>query len=157
LFRLSLVIGTRVTLGLAALVLPGLWLQARYAFAPLLATPALDGPVSAQLSASAAETRGATARLLLVACVAIILSAVGQSAIAALAEAMNTITPAGQVNGRTVFQLNPFSHAVTTVAAHLCGAGAVTFQAICVSVLFDAARTDQTSFSEFALRGLSVR
>jgi hypothetical protein len=87
LVRLSLAIGTRVTMGLAAAVLPGLYLQARYAFAPLLVT-AEDGSGHRPLSESMSETRGVQGRLLLVAGAALIVSTLGQSAVAALAEAM---------------------------------------------------------------------
>jgi hypothetical protein len=140
LVRLSLVIGTRVTLGLAAAVLPGLYLQARYAFAPLLASAADNGSEPRPLSSSTSETRAAQGRLLLVACAALIVSTLGQSAVAAIAEAMSTITPAAHVNGRTVFQLNLLPHTLTTFAAYLCSAAALTFQAICVSALFDDER-----------------
>lgn len=140
LVRMSLVIGTRVTLGLAAALLPGLWLQAHYAFAPLLVSAARSESVSKELCTSTYETRGAQGRLLLVACVALIVSALGQSAVAALAEAIGTITAAGHVNGPMVYQLNFVPHTLTTVAAYLCSAAALTFHALCVSVLFDDAR-----------------
>jgi hypothetical protein len=92
LVRLSLVIGTRVTLALAAAVVPGLWLQARYAFAPLLAAQGMSGAASGTLARSQRETHEARGRLLLVGSVALVVSALGQSAVAALAEAMGTIT-----------------------------------------------------------------
>ena len=125
LMRLSLVVGTGVTLGLAAAVLPGLWLQARYAFAPL---------------ASAWESREAQGRLRLVAFVALLVSTLGQSAVAALAEAMGTITAAGELNGRTVFHINTLPHALTTVAAYAWSSATLTVHALCVCALFDESR-----------------
>jgi hypothetical protein len=92
------------------------------------------------LDASARATRQATIPLLLTGCVALVASALGQSAIAALAEAMNTITAAGQANGRTVFQLHVLPHVAASVAAYIWSAAALTFHAVCVSVLFDEAR-----------------
>jgi hypothetical protein len=139
LVRLSLVIGTRVTLGLAAAVLPGLWLQARYAFVPLLLSAGQDGPASRTLAGSTSEMRGAQRRLLLVGCAALLASALGQSAIAALAETMNTITAVGHVNGRAVFQLNLLPHVITTIAAYVWSAATFVFHALCVSALFDEA------------------
>jgi hypothetical protein len=88
LVRLSFIIGTRVTLGLAAGVLPGLWLQARYAFAPLTTTSGLDGPASRILAAGTPETRSARSLLLLVSPAALLVSMLGQSAVAAIAEAI---------------------------------------------------------------------
>jgi hypothetical protein len=126
LVRLSLVIGTRVTLGFAAALVPGFWLQARYAFAPLL-PPDAKAPRA---------SRG----LVLAGVVALVASALGQSAIAALAESMNTIVPIGQVNGRTVFELHLLPHVATSIAAYVWNAGTLTFQAVCVSLLFEEAR-----------------
>ena len=125
--RLSLVIGSRVTIGLAAVVLPGLWLQARYAFAPLRGAAA-QGDL---------DTHAAQGRLLTMACVVLLASMLGQSALAAAAEALNTITPAGQVDARTPFQLNYVPHALTTVGAYAWNAATLTFQALCVSHLFE--------------------
>ena len=128
--RLSLVIGTRVTLGLAAVVLPGLWLQARYAFAPL----------SDSAGQNQANARGSQGRLLMVAGAVLFASMLGQSAFAAMAQALNTVTPAGHVEGRTLFQLNLVPHVVTTLGAYGWHAATVTFQALCVSQLFDEVR-----------------
>jgi hypothetical protein len=136
---LSLVIGTRVTLGLAALLLPGLWLQVRYAFAPLHASVRRDGTISASLAASMSETRQAQGRLALVACSMLLLSILGQSTIAAIAEAMNTITAVGKVDAQTIFELHFLPHALTSVGAYVWNAGTVTFYALCVSALFDEA------------------
>jgi hypothetical protein len=140
LVRLSAVIGTRVTLGLAAGLVPGLWLQARYAFAPLALSPDDRTRTSTLLKASAEEGRQALGRLLLVAGAALVVSALGQSAIAALAEVMSTIAATGQENGRTVFQLHFLPHALTSIAAYVWSATTLTFHAVCVSVLFDDSR-----------------
>ena len=129
LLRSSCAIGTRTTLGLAAGVLPGLWLQARYAFALL--------PGSGD---AASPTRGQQGRLLLVAGLAFCVSLFGQSAAAVLAEAMGAVSAAGQDNGRTIFRLQYAPHALTSIVAYLCAAGALTFHAVAVSLLFDEAR-----------------
>ena len=125
--RLSLSVGSRVTLGLAAIVLPGLWLQARYAFAPLREAAGQDD----------LDTREAQGRLLTIACVMLVASILGQSAVAAASEALNTIAPAGQVNGRTLFQLNYVPHALTTVGAYAWSAATLTLHALSISHLFD--------------------
>ena len=137
LVRMSLAIGTRVTVGLAALVLPGLWLQARYAFAPLQTASRLRGT----LARSGTNERDAPQiSLFLMGGTLLLLSALGQSAIAAIAEALNTITAAGHVNGRTVFELNFFPHALTSLVAYFWSVATLTLYALCVSTLFDEAR-----------------
>ena len=139
LIRMSLVIGTRVTFGLAALLVPGIWLQVRYAFAPLHASVRNDGTVATSLAASTVQVRLAQGRLTLVATSMLLLSILGQSAIAAIAEALHTITAVGHVDGRAVFELHVLPHALTTVAAYVWNAATVTFYALCVSALFDEA------------------
>ena len=140
LLRLSFVIGTRTTLALAAGVLPGLWLQARYAFALLPRSGETDSPASRGTDASFRETRAQQGRLLLVAGLAFCVSVFGQSAAAVLAEAMGAVSAAGQENGQTIFRLRYASHALTSVLAYICAAGALTFHAVGVSMLFDEAR-----------------
>ena len=139
LLRLSVIIGTRVTLGLAAAVLPGLWLQARDAFVPLSSWAGHNRPAKSGL-ANATDTRAAHSRLLLVASLVLLMSMLGQSAIAALAEVMGTITPVGQMDGPTLFQLNFLPHALTTLGAYVWNAATLTLYALCVSQLFDEAR-----------------
>jgi len=140
LLRESFVIGTRTTLALAAGVLPGLWLQARYAFALLPGSDEADGPAARVPNASFRETRAQQGRLLLVAGLAFCVSVFGQSAAAVLAEAMGAVSAAGQQNGQTIFRLNYAPHALTSVLAYACAAGALTFHAVGVSMLFDEAR-----------------
>jgi len=140
LLRLSFVIGTRTTLALAAGVLPGLWLQARYAFALLPRSGETDRPAPRVTDASFRETRAHQWRLLLVASLAFSVSVFGQSAAAVLAEAMGAVSAAGQENGQTIFRLRYASHALTSVLAYICAAGALTFHAVGVSMLFDEAR-----------------
>jgi hypothetical protein len=140
LLRLSFVIGTRTTLALAAGVLPGLWLQARYAFALLPRSGETDSSASRVTDASFRETRAQQGRLLLVAGLAFCVSLFGQSAAAVLAEAMGAISAAEQENGQTMFRLRYASHALTSILAYICAAGALTFHAVGVSMLFDEAR-----------------
>ena len=140
LLRLSLIIGTRTTLALVAGVLPGLWLQARYAFALLPGSGATDSPASRVTDASFRETRAQQGRLLLVVSLAFCVSLFGQSAAAVLAEALGAVSAAGQENGQTIFKLNYASHALTSILAYVCAAGALTFHAVGVSMLFDEAR-----------------
>ena len=139
LLRLSFRIGTRTTLALAAGVLPGLWLQARYAFALLPRSGETDRPAPRVTDASFRETRAHQWRLLLVASLAFSVSVFGQSAAAVLAEAMGAVS-AAQENGQTIFRLRYASHALTSVLAYICAAGALTFHAVGVSMLFDEAR-----------------
>ena len=96
--RLSLAIGTSVTVGLALAVLPGLWVQARYAFAPLLASRGPDESTLSMLRRSAAETP--IASLMIAAVLALAGSALGQGAVAALAEWVGTVTSVQQTSGR---------------------------------------------------------
>ena len=67
-------------------------------------------------------------------------SVFGQSAAAVLAEAMGAVSAAGQEHGQTIFRLRYASHALTSVLAYICAAGALTFHAVGVSMLFDEAR-----------------
>ncbi len=140
LLRWSLIIGTRTTLALAAGVLPGLWLQARYAFALLPRSGETDSSVSGVTDASFRETRAQQGPLLLIVGLAFCVSLFGQSAAAVLAEAMGAVSAAGQEHGQTVFRLGYASHALTSVLAYICAAGALTFHAVGVSMLFDEAR-----------------
>ena len=140
LLRWSFAIGTRTTLGLAAGLLPGLWLQARYAFALLPRSGETDRAVSRVMDASFRETRAQQGHLLLVAGLALCVSVFGQSAAAVLAEAMGAVSAAGQENGQTIFRLQYAPHALTSVLAYICAAGALTFHGVAVSMLFDEAR-----------------
>ena len=90
--------------------------------------------------ASFPETRAQQGRLLLVAGLAFCVSVFGQSAAAVLAEAMGAVSAVGQENGQTVFRLTYGSHALTSVLAYICAAGALTFHAVGVSMLFEEAR-----------------
>jgi hypothetical protein len=139
LLRLSFAIGTRTTLALAAGVLPGLWLQARYAFALLPGAGDTDSPARVT-DVSFRETRAQQSRLLLIAGLAFCVSLLGQSAAAVLAEAMGAVSAAGQENGHTIFRLQYASHALTSILAYMCAAGALTFHAVGVSMLFEEAR-----------------
>ena len=53
---------------------------------------------------------------------------------------MGAVSAAGQENGQTIFRLRYASHALTSVLAYICAAGALTFHAVGVSMLFDEAR-----------------
>ncbi len=140
LLRASCAVGTRITLALAAGVLPGLWLQARYAYALLPRSGGTEGPASLLRDASFRETRAQQGRLLLVAGLALCVSMFGQSGAAVLAEAMGAVSVAGQDDGQTIFRLNYASHDLTSVLAYICAAVALTCHAVAVSMLFDEAR-----------------
>jgi hypothetical protein len=125
---LSVRAGTRVFIGLLLGVIPGLWLQARYAFVAM--------PIESEgLATSATLTRGRMGKLMLCGTVALIASALGQSVVAVLNEALAVVSPAGSIDGRTVFSLQYGSHAVTTMIAYGCAAGAATLHAVGVSIV----------------------
>jgi hypothetical protein len=135
LVRRCLAVGTRVTLALAAVVVPGVWLQARYAFATLLERDERDAHRA--LRASIGATEAMAVRLAAVSLTSLVLVTVAQGAVAALAEALGTITPLREVDGRMVFQLAYGPHAVTTVLAWIATAATLTAQAVAVSALFE--------------------
>ena len=134
-FAVALSVGTRTTLGLAAGVLPGLWLQARYAFAALVT--AREGSSSSDaLRDGIVESTRVRWPLFSLAAAALVVSVLGQSAVAVLAEALGTIRPAGVAEGRTLFVLAYTPHALTSVLAYLTSAFAVTMHAVGVSIMF---------------------
>jgi hypothetical protein len=154
--RLSLAIGTSVTVGLALAVLPGLWVQARYAFAPLLASRGPDESTLSMLRRSAAETP--IASLMIVAVLALAGSALGQGAVAALAEWVGTVTSLQQTSGRTIFELHYVPHALTSFMAYACSAAVLTVYAAAVSVLCDSVRGSPVStLSERAQESARIR
>jgi hypothetical protein len=110
-------VGTAVTAGLAAGLVPGLWLQARLAFAPL----DKEGPAPPM------------APLLSLAVAACALALLGQSLAAGLAEAAGTIVPIGDVDGRSQFALRTTPHVMTSLLAYALSVAAVTMQAVGVS------------------------
>ena len=125
---LSVRAGTRVFIGLLLGVIPGLWLQARYAFVAM--------PIESEgLATSATLTRGRMGKLMLCGTVALIASALGQSVIAVLNEALAVVSPAGTIDGRTVFSLHYGYHAITTMISYGCAAGAATLHAVGVSLV----------------------
>ena len=138
--RISLTIGTSVTLGLALAVLPGLWLQARYAFAPLPTPRGLGDSSIVRLRQSAVETRAVLMSLVVIAVLALIASALGQGVVAALAERMGTVTPVRQIAGHTIFELHYVPHTFTSVMAYAWSAAALTVYATGVSLLSDSVR-----------------
>ena len=158
-FAVALSVGTRTTLGLAAGVLPGLWLQARYAFAALLT--ARDGSSSSDaLRDGIVESSGVRWPLLWLAAAVLVVSALGQSAVAMLAEVLGTIRPGGVADGRTVFVLAYTPHALTSVLAYLTSAFAVTMHAVGVSIMFAEVRgldVEVSSESSPRVFGVGVR
>ncbi len=130
--RTALHVGTATLVGLLAGVWPGLWLQARLAHLPMqgdVATrpqPGTPGP----------------GPLLGVATVALVMSLLGQSLAAGLAEVLNTIVPAAVVDGRIEFRLNYVPHLLTSLLAYAFTAFALTWQAASVSVGFEQASSD---------------
>jgi hypothetical protein len=147
LLRLSLAIGTSATLGLALAVLPGLWVQARYALAPLPAWRGPHGSSIATLRHSPAETRPVLVPLMIVALLVLAGSALGQGVVAALAEWVGTLTPVRQASGRTIFELHYVPHALTSIMTYAWSAAALTVYAAGVSVLCDSIRCASVSTS----------
>ena len=138
-FAVALSVGTRTTVGLAAGVLPGLWLQARYAFAALVA--AREGSSSSDaLRDGIVESTRVRWPLFSLAAAALVVSVLGQSAVAVLAETLGTIRPAVVAEGRTLFVLAYTPHALTSVLAYLTSAFAVTMHAVGVSIMFAEVR-----------------
>jgi hypothetical protein len=143
LLRLSALVGVRTFLGLIAGVIPGLWLQARYAFAPMLASGRGDA-----LRASGATVTPASNALLMLAALAVLVSLFGQSLVAVLNEALGVVHAVGSVDGRTIFGLNYPAHVVTAVVAHVTAAAALTVQAVGTSVLYEASTGTATLMPE---------
>lgn len=129
-----------MTIGLALAVLPGLWIQARYAFAPLPTAQDCGGSPVVMARRSAAETRPAFLALLLMAVSALVGSALGQAAVAALAEAVGTVTPVEHMSGRTIFELHYLPHALTSILAYAWSAATLTVYAAGISVACDGVR-----------------
>jgi hypothetical protein len=136
LLSVSVRVGVRTFLGLIAGAIPGLWLQARYAFASLC--DACDEP----LAASATATKPAARELLLLSFVALLASLLGQSLVAVVNESLGVVHAIGTLDGRTVFGLNYPAHIVTTIVAYYTAAFAVTLQAVGTSVVYEAAVED---------------
>jgi hypothetical protein len=116
-------VGTKTTLGLLAGVLPGLWWQARLAFDPLQDGAARRRPDAAERWA-----------LLGLATATAVVSLLGQSLAAGLAETLGAITPAGIVDGRVQFTLNFAPHLLASVVAYAWTVFALTLQAVGVSI-----------------------
>jgi hypothetical protein len=114
--RVALTGGSLVLLGWIAGGLPGLWLQARYAFAPLDMTG--DAGAWDRLRASALRTRPAIAPLLALAAVSLLVSLLGQSLAAGAAEASGTIVATSIIDGRTTFSLSYVPHLLTSLLAY---------------------------------------
>jgi hypothetical protein len=135
-FAVALSVGTWTTLGLTAGVLPGLWLQARHAFAALVA--AREGSSSSfdALRDGMVESSRVRWPLFWLAAAALVVSVLGQSGVAVLAEALGTIRPGNVADGRTLFVLAYTPHALTSVLAYLTSAFAVTMHAVGVSIMF---------------------
>lgn len=154
--RAATQVGALTTLGLMAGVLPAFWLQARLAHVPMQA-------VDAQVPAASAGDRW---RLTGLAALTLLLSTLGQSLAAGLAEALGTIVPAAVVDGRVQFHLNQAPHIVTSVIAYAWTVLALTLQAIAVSLaLGDARRLEPTpslhvarprAFSRLAVTGVAL-
>ena len=123
--------GTMTMVGLLAGVLPGLWLQGRRAHVPLQRATGDAGGLDAS------HTQGP---LVALAAVTLLVSLLGQSLAAALAEALGTITPASVVDGRTQFTLHYAPHLLTSLLAYAWTTMALTLQAVGVSI---ASRHDQ--------------
>ena len=159
-FAVALSVGTRTTLGLAAGVLPGLWLQARYAFAALMTARERSSSSSDALRDGMVESSGVRWPLFSLAAAALVVSVLGQSAVAVLAEALGTIRPGGVAEGRTVFVLAYTPHALTSVLAYLTSAFAVTMHAVGVSLIFAEVRglhVEVSSESSPRVFGVGVR
>jgi hypothetical protein len=125
--RGALLVGTATLLGLVAGVLPGLWLQSRLAHLPLQGA----GTMRRQPGADGVEP------LLGVAAVALVVSVLGQSLAAGLAETLGTIVPAAVVDGRILFRLNYLPHLLTSLLAYASTVLALTWQAASVSVAYE--------------------
>jgi hypothetical protein len=67
-------------------------------------------------------------------------SALGQGAVAALAEAVGTVTPVEPLSGRTIFELHYLPHALTSILAYVWSAATLTVYAAGVSVACDGVR-----------------
>ena len=77
---------------------------------------------------------GVMGKLMLCGTVALIISALGQSVVAVLNDVLAVVS-AGSVDGRPIFSLQYGYHAITTMIAHGCAAGAATLHAVGVSIL----------------------
>jgi hypothetical protein len=134
LFRLSFGVGVRTFLGLIAGVVPGLWLQARYAFAPIL-----EGRGNDALRASTVAAKPVSSTLILLSLAALLASLLGQSLVAVLNESLGVVHAIGNADGRTIFALDYPAHVLTTFVAYFTAAFALTLQAVGVSVVYETA------------------
>jgi hypothetical protein len=132
--RVSIRAGTLSFLGLVLGVIPGIWLQARYAFAAILAEGHGDG-----LASSAEATRGYRGRLMLCAVASIVVSGVAQSLVAVLNDVLGVVAATGSSGGRTTFELRYGAHVATTLLAYVCSAAAATLHAVGVSAIYEGA------------------
>jgi len=126
----ALLAGTGAFAGLLAGAIPGLWLQARWAFAPLTRGQASS---RAALGESASRARPHMWTLAALGVTTLVLSVLGQSMAAGAADALGTIVPAAVVDGRTRFELHYLPHAATSILAWWLAALAMTVQAVGVS------------------------
>lgn len=135
LIREAVRLAALTTLGMLAGVLPGLWLQARYASRMLQDVE----------SRSATTPRPRHWTLLALAALTLVVSVLGQSLAAGLAEALGTITPQGTVDGRLRFRLAYGPHVLTSLVAYAWTVLALTLQAIGVSTLHGQAASALSS------------
>ena len=145
--RVSIRAGTRSFLGLVLGVIPGIWLQARYAFA-VMSAERHDDP----LASSAEATRGHRGRLMCCALAAIVVSGVAQSLVAVLNDVLGVVAATGTFEGRTTFELRYGPHVVTTLLAYLCSAAAATLHAVGVSAIYEEAHESRTTLPDVMRR-----
>jgi hypothetical protein len=124
LLRTAVRIGTMTMVGLVCGVIPGVWLQARLGHV-LLQRPASD---------SGEPKQPAIWPLFGVAAATLLVSLLGQSLAAGLAEALDTIVPVDVVGGHVQFRLNYEPHLLTSLVAYAWSAFALTWQAVSVSL-----------------------
>jgi hypothetical protein len=120
----ALRVGTVATLGMLAGLLPGLWWQARLAYAPL----------QQDTGGERRPDRVETWALVGLATVTLLVMGLGQSLAAGLAEALGAVVPAAAVDGRMQFTLRYTPHALTSVIAYAWTVLALTLQAVGVSL-----------------------
>ena len=121
--------GTVTTVGLLAGLVPGLFWQARLAYAPL------QQPAGNQRRPDRIETRS----LVVLATVTLLVMGLGQSLAAGLAESLGTVVPTAVVDGRTRFTLRYTPHLLTSMIAYAWTVLALTVQAAGVSLAHDRA------------------
>ncbi len=141
-------VGTVTTLGLVAGLLPGLWWQARLAYDPLHEDERHERRRPARLE---------TWALVWLATTTLLVSVLGQSLAAGLAEGLGTIVPAAVVDGRVQFTLRYAPHLITSVVAYAWTVFAVTLQAVGVSVAHGGTVNVPVRSSEPATSSLALR